>query len=628
MRRLFHFSTVIAGCMLSSFAVCPPAFAQKPVIQGVVNAASYSGDVAPGSWIAIFGTNLAPAPESAASVPLPAQIGGVTVTVGGVAAPLNFVSDGQINAIVPFEVPLPSQDPKTVPVVVTTAAGASAPFNIYLLQNAPAIFTQNGQGTGAALVFDGNFKAVSEVGQSPIVLYAAGLGATNPTPASSAAGGSATAPYNTVKDSLSVFIGDAPARVDFAGLAPNLPGVYQLNVTPQGPVSNRLYLRENGAQSNVTSIPLAAGSNTQNVTGTITPLYPNKASAPITTSVLLTAADLSFSLDIAAGAKPFSVVGTGEAGSAIINIDTAKGTWQATYSAPNAASRTGSFSSSEFTPVYDFLGCQPATSEGGYTASPFPGNVIPFSRLDPGQESAAQSLPLPNSMLAGGANGVFTLSGTFTGTHIDSSTLGLPPGFGGWMQLPVSAGCPGSNRTASFHLYVDGKLIAWQDVGYSVNTQPEAAGPATYSFESIPFNQFNGTVCPSTCRITGSFTLAQPLAPNLKSATLSSAGIYGSPAAADFVPEAFSFTDGKTIFDNTTNNFILGQNVGFSFDTDASGNIKTYSFYIDQRPDDTLGVYYGGQGGNNLVYSTTTSYTAQVQASGSVGTWTVSSGGR
>ena len=91
-----------------------------PVVQGVLNGVSYSGNLAPGTWAAIFGSNLASATTSAASVPLPTELDGVSVTIGGIAAPLIFISPGQINAIVPFEVPLSL----VVPVVVTTPTGS------------------------------------------------------------------------------------------------------------------------------------------------------------------------------------------------------------------------------------------------------------------------------------------------------------------------------------------------------------------------------------------------------------------------------------------------------------------------------------------------------------------------
>ena len=114
----------------------------------MLNAASYSNTLAPGTWAAIFGTKLAVSTASAPAVPLPLTLAEVmSVTVGGIPAPLSYVSPGQINFVVPFEAALgPS-----VPVVVTTSYGASAPVNITLVRDAPALFTQNAQGTGMAI---------------------------------------------------------------------------------------------------------------------------------------------------------------------------------------------------------------------------------------------------------------------------------------------------------------------------------------------------------------------------------------------------------------------------------------------------------------------------------------------
>jgi hypothetical protein len=47
---------------------------------------------------------------------------------------------------------------------------------------------------------------------------------------------------------------------------------------------------------------------------------------------------------------------------------------------------------------------------------------------------------------------------------------------------------------------------------------PASLGQATtYQFVGVPFNQLSDTTCPPTCRLTGYFVVAQPLAPNLVS---------------------------------------------------------------------------------------------------------------
>src|SRR5207253_1808573 len=66
------------------------------------NAASFDAtQVARSSIVALFGTQLANATLSAPNANLPFQLGGVTVTVGGLTARLIFISPGQINFVAP-----------------------------------------------------------------------------------------------------------------------------------------------------------------------------------------------------------------------------------------------------------------------------------------------------------------------------------------------------------------------------------------------------------------------------------------------------------------------------------------------------------------------------------------------
>jgi len=74
----------------------------------VVNGASFSSSapVAPGSIASIFGTGFASTSLAAPGATWPTAIGETSVTFNGVAAPLYYVSYGQIDAQVPFEVGL------------------------------------------------------------------------------------------------------------------------------------------------------------------------------------------------------------------------------------------------------------------------------------------------------------------------------------------------------------------------------------------------------------------------------------------------------------------------------------------------------------------------------------------
>ena len=177
-RSSLTFTLTRVFAVVAALGVLAGVAPAQPTVSAVLNGASYSAVVAPGSWVAIFGTNLASAPLSALAVPLPVTLGGVSVSVGGLAAPLLYVSANQVNVLIPFEVAIPANT--VVPVVVTSPAGQSTPYNVRLTRNAPAIFTRNGAGTGRAFVFDSNFRAVDTVGpQDTVILYATGLGPTD-----------------------------------------------------------------------------------------------------------------------------------------------------------------------------------------------------------------------------------------------------------------------------------------------------------------------------------------------------------------------------------------------------------------------------------------------------------------
>src|SRR5437763_7331827 len=77
----------------------------------IVNAASLSAvSVSPGSIITIFGTRLATGVAAATDVQHPpTSLGGVSVTIGGSAAALFYVSPTQINAVVNPATPLGSE---------------------------------------------------------------------------------------------------------------------------------------------------------------------------------------------------------------------------------------------------------------------------------------------------------------------------------------------------------------------------------------------------------------------------------------------------------------------------------------------------------------------------------------
>ncbi len=124
--------------------------------QGVVNSASNApaGDaISPGEFIAIYGSSLAANPQQAPSLPFPTTLGGVSVSINGVIAPIYFVSPGQVNCIVPYEV-----TGQNATIVVTSNGMTSNSATVSLARTSPGVFTIDGSGTsdGAITHADGN----------------------------------------------------------------------------------------------------------------------------------------------------------------------------------------------------------------------------------------------------------------------------------------------------------------------------------------------------------------------------------------------------------------------------------------------------------------------------------------
>jgi hypothetical protein len=141
---------------------------------------------------------------------------------------------------------------------------------------------------------------------------------------------------------------------------------------------------------------------------------------------MLVAGIFSVDLDILPGAQPFSIVAACDGGTAVIEINPASGTWQATLVEPTAASRNGEFQGqvSGFNVVWDFFSC---LSNG--VCLPFPDNAIPDTRFDPLAVLVMSLLPLQNSCAE--STSAETLTGlamctTAHGTH--SATGSLPAG--------------------------------------------------------------------------------------------------------------------------------------------------------------------------------------------------------
>lgn len=132
-----------------------------PTITSVVDPYTGGSKLSPGGQAVITGTNLGLNPQ---------------VTVGGVHA-FNIVPP-QFGPQITIEIPVNAAIGASVPVVVTTGAGASEPFNIALVQYAPVLIST----TSGALTSPRHQSGVAVTASTPaaagetVVLYGIGLG--------------------------------------------------------------------------------------------------------------------------------------------------------------------------------------------------------------------------------------------------------------------------------------------------------------------------------------------------------------------------------------------------------------------------------------------------------------------
>ncbi len=199
--------------------------------QGVTNAASSAppgNPIAPGEYITIYGSGLASGSETA-KPPYPPSLNGVSVLINGRQAPLYFVSPGQINALVPYA----TQGPQAAIVVETGNGGRSNTVTVPVAPTAPGVFSQDLSGSGPGAILHADYSLVTPARPAhpgeTVLVYLTGLGAVNPGVADGTAGGGN--PLSLVAAPLAVYVGGSPASVQFAGLAPGFPGLYQINIT-------------------------------------------------------------------------------------------------------------------------------------------------------------------------------------------------------------------------------------------------------------------------------------------------------------------------------------------------------------------------------------------------------------
>jgi len=214
----------LSGAVQSTSLKLPPGTVSPTIVKpgpvispkGVIPAAGpapFPYDVAPGAYVSVYGTNLASATQGA-PVPYPNQIADVQVLVNGVAAPMVFVSTGQINFVYPGDAAGLTQ------LTVKNSNGQHT-VNVRVTPAVPSIFLLDANGTAAAR----NALTSTVVGAGTplhagdfLSLYLTGLGATTTTNG-----------LDYAQTQPTITIGGQNVAIGYAGRTPGFAGLDQIN---------------------------------------------------------------------------------------------------------------------------------------------------------------------------------------------------------------------------------------------------------------------------------------------------------------------------------------------------------------------------------------------------------------
>lgn len=232
-------SAAIPGCsFFVDLSLKPPG---TPSVTSVVSSATFQPAISPGELVSIFGANIGTPPQNATfdqTGLYPTTLGNTTVKFNGVAAPLLYVSNNQINTVAPYEL----AGETTAAVVVTHDLQAAPAFSAPVVATSPGIFTLTGTGQGVIVNASGQsgptFNSVANPAPqgSAITFFATGAGLWNQTIQDGIVILGSIQPLIAPAARVSLTIGGQPAEILFAGAEPfQITGMLQINaIVPNG----------------------------------------------------------------------------------------------------------------------------------------------------------------------------------------------------------------------------------------------------------------------------------------------------------------------------------------------------------------------------------------------------------
>lgn len=251
--QVVHPTTTLGAIFKLSFGGSSSGSGSSAASVSTVTSASAFGGfsaVAPGTWVEIYGVNLASDTRSWTTADFngtlaPTSLDQTSITVGGQPAYVAYISPTQVNALLSSNTPTGSQK-----VVVTSPTGGTAQYTVTVNATepgllAPSSFKIGGVQYAVALLPDGTYalpsNAISGINSRParpgdtVTLYGVGFGPVTP----SIPAGQLVQQSNSLALPFQISIGGVPAGVVYDGLAPQFTGLYQLNLTvPQIPAGD------------------------------------------------------------------------------------------------------------------------------------------------------------------------------------------------------------------------------------------------------------------------------------------------------------------------------------------------------------------------------------------------------
>ncbi len=209
------------------------ALAASPVLS-IITTGEAGAACSPGGLATLLGSGWTGAQnEKATSSPLPTQLAGVQVMVNGVAAPLLFASDTQVN----FQCPVLPQG-TAMEIQMESASGVlPSPIQTVMQPVVPVLFKFDATGRGLVTIAGTDEVAMTTADRIPsrpakpgeyLTMEASGLGeVVDGVDAGTAAPLNRPVP---TKIKIKVVLGSVEIDPEFAGLAPGTVGLYQVNV--------------------------------------------------------------------------------------------------------------------------------------------------------------------------------------------------------------------------------------------------------------------------------------------------------------------------------------------------------------------------------------------------------------